>query len=68
MKRLETDYINPDQVKDETQEARRFFKKMGWPIIDVTRRSIEETSTTILNLLERRKEEKLKQESAPEEK
>ena len=64
----ETDYINPDQVKDETQEARRFFKKMGWPIIDVTRRSIEETSTTILNLLERRKEEKLKQVSALEDK
>ncbi len=58
----ETDYINPEQVKDETQEARRFFKKMGWPVIDVTRRSIEETSTTILNLLESLKEQRLKGE------
>lgn len=57
----ETDYINPQQVKDEVAEARRFFAKMGWPIIDVTRRSIEETSTTILNLLQERKEAQLKE-------
>ena len=59
----ETDYIDPDQVKDEVMEARRLFKKMGWPVIDVTRRSIEETSTTILNLLEVRKEERLRAEA-----
>lgn len=59
----ETDYINPEQVKDELQEARRFFKKMGWPVIDVTRRSIEETSTTILNLLQNRKEERMRGET-----
>lgn len=51
----ETDYVDPAQVRDEVNEARRFFAKMGWPVIDVTRRSIEETSATILNLLQNRK-------------
>ncbi len=30
--------------------ARRLFAKHGWPVIDVTRRSIEETAATILSL------------------
>lgn len=52
----EVDYVNPEQVKAEVNEARRFFSKRNWPVIDVTRRSIEETATTILNLLHTRKE------------
>ncbi|MDA0708052.1 MAG: kinase/pyrophosphorylase [Proteobacteria bacterium] len=45
-----TDYVDEELVKKEVQEARRLFTKMGWPIVDVTRRSIEETSVAILNL------------------
>jgi [pyruvate, water dikinase]-phosphate phosphotransferase / [pyruvate, water dikinase] kinase len=45
-----TDYIDEELVKKEVQEARRLFTRMGWPIVDVTRRSIEETSVAILNL------------------
>jgi len=56
--KTETEYIDRQKVKDETIEARRFFANMGWPVIDVTRRSIEETSAAILNLWEERKTDK----------
>lgn len=48
----ETDYLDADRVQDEVKEARRFYSKMGWPVIDVTRRSIEETAAEILSLLD----------------
>ena len=46
----DTNYINSDVIKFEIMTARKFFNQMKWPIIDVSRRSIEETSATILNL------------------
>ncbi len=49
----ETDYADPDKVRDEVAEARRLFAKQGWPVIDVTRRSIEEAAATILQLYAR---------------
>ena len=52
----DTEYINPELVKDETAEARRLFARKGWPIIDVTRRSIEETAAAILNLYQTHKQ------------
>jgi len=52
----ETDYADEEQVKAEVAEARRFFARQGWPVIDVTRRSIEEASATILQLLTQRRE------------
>lgn len=47
-------YLDPDKVQDEILQARRYFTKNGWPIIDVTRRSIEETAAEIQLLLQRR--------------
>ncbi len=47
-----TDYLDQDRVQEEVKEARRFYSKMGWPVIDVTRRSIEETAAEIMSLLE----------------
>lgn len=47
-----TDYLDQDRVQEEVKEARRFYSKRGWPVIDVTRRSIEETAAEILALLE----------------
>ena len=35
----------------ELAYARRMFSDQGWPVIDVTRRSIEETAAAIINLL-----------------
>jgi regulator of PEP synthase PpsR (kinase-PPPase family) len=48
-----TDYIDEERVDQEVKEARRLFNKMGWPMVDVTRRSIEETSVAIINLKNR---------------
>ena len=52
-----TDYVDEELVKEEVKEARRLFNKMGWPTVDVTRRSIEETSVAIINLKNKYDEE-----------
>ena len=52
--KAETHYIDPEKVREEVQEARRFFARIGCPVIDVSRRSIEETSAEIMMLLNRR--------------
>ena len=46
----ETSYIDLDIVREEVKKARKMFSARGWPVIDVTRRSIEETAAAILNL------------------
>jgi hypothetical protein len=52
----DTDYLDPDKVQEEIKEARRFYTQQGWPVIDVTRRSVEETAAEILTLLEQHRE------------
>jgi regulator of PEP synthase PpsR (kinase-PPPase family) len=54
----ETAYVDPEQVRSELLEARRYFARLGCPVIDVSRRSIEETAAEIMMLLSRRKEKK----------
>ena len=51
-----TDYVDTERVQQEVIEARRYFLLKNWPIIDVTRRSIEETAATIIQLYDERKE------------
>lgn len=46
-----TDYVDEEVVKEEVIQAKRLFARHGWPSIDVTRRSIEETAAKVLNLL-----------------
>ena len=48
-------YVDHDSVRDETVKARRAFERRGWPVIDVTRRSIEETAAAIINLVSERR-------------
>lgn len=43
-------YADPEVVKQEVMDARRYFTRKGWPVIDVSRRSIEETAAEILML------------------
>jgi hypothetical protein len=50
----ETAYVDSDKVSREVQYARRMFADNGWPVIDVTRRSIEETAAAIINLYNER--------------
>ncbi len=47
----ETSYVDNEKVRDEIQFARRMFADNGWPVIDVTRRSIEETAAAVIRLL-----------------
>jgi regulator of PEP synthase PpsR (kinase-PPPase family) len=49
-----TSYVDPEAVRSEVNEARRFYARQGWPVIDVTRRSIEETAAEIIKILARR--------------
>jgi regulator of PEP synthase PpsR (kinase-PPPase family) len=53
----ETDYVDVDAVNAELSFARRIFADNGWPVIDVTRRSIEETALAIVKLVTERHEE-----------
>ena len=46
----ETEYVDPAAVSEEVKHARRIFSKTGWPVIDVTNRSIEETAAAVLQL------------------
>lgn len=49
------DYAELERVKDEVIHARRLFARHGWPVIDVTRRSVEETAAAIFQLLQERR-------------
>jgi regulator of PEP synthase PpsR (kinase-PPPase family) len=55
----ETDYTDMDTVQREIQEARRLYARRKWATIDVTRRSIEETAASILQMLAVRREQRL---------
>lgn len=46
----QTDYIDQDRVRQEMRDARRMFVRKGYKVIDVTRRSIEETAAQIITL------------------
>ncbi|MFC7395909.1 pyruvate, water dikinase regulatory protein [Chelatococcus sp. GCM10030263] len=43
-------YVDRDAVAEEVAQSRRLCARQGWPIIDVTRRSIEETAAAIIEL------------------
>lgn len=50
------DYVDRTQIAAEIAYSRRLCARHGWPIIDVTRRSVEETAATIVKLLHDRDE------------
>jgi regulator of PEP synthase PpsR (kinase-PPPase family) len=47
----ESNYVDPGSVASEIMASRRFCARHGWPTIDVTRRSIEETAAAIMAML-----------------
>ncbi len=47
-------YIDKEAIAEEVLEAKRLFVRQGWPVIDVTRRSVEETAAQIIQLYRRR--------------
>ncbi|MDB2682751.1 kinase/pyrophosphorylase, partial [Alphaproteobacteria bacterium] len=53
----ENDYLDVEKIEEEVRASRKLFAKHGWPVIDVTKRSIEETSAEIMALLQDYKED-----------
>src|SRR5690606_24921078 len=51
------DYVDREQIAQELAHSRRLCARHGWPVIDVTRRSVEETAVTILKLYQSRQAE-----------
>jgi regulator of PEP synthase PpsR (kinase-PPPase family) len=47
-----TKYTNIDNIQKEIDDAKKTFKKYGWPSIDVTRKSVEETAASIIKIYE----------------
>lgn len=52
-------YADMVSINDELKAARRLFSSQNWPVLDVSRRSVEETAATILHLYVNQREQKL---------
>jgi len=46
------EYTNLDFIKDEVSRSKKLFNKYKWPVIDVSRKSVEETAASILKIYE----------------
>ena len=53
----DNDYIDIHKVEEEITTAKRIFANKGWPVIDITRRSVEETASAIMNILSLKEEQ-----------
>ena len=45
-----TSYTNIEKITQEVEEAKKIFKKYNWPVIDVTRKSVEETAASVIKI------------------
>ena len=45
-------YTNENEITSELEKSKKLFKKHNWPIIDVTRKSVEETAASIIKIIE----------------
>ena len=45
-------YTNLDKIKKEVERAKNTFRKYKWPMIDVTRKSVEETAASVIKIYE----------------
>jgi len=51
-------YSNLEFIKKEIENSKKMFKKYNWPVIDVTRRSVEETAASIIRIFDIKNKEK----------
>ena len=51
-------YSDLEFIKDEIDNSKKLFKKYSWPMIDVTRKSVEETAASVIKILEIKKRKK----------
>ncbi len=47
-----SDYTDEKKILNELEVSKKIFKKYNWPIIDVTRKSVEETAASIIKILD----------------
>ena len=47
-----SDYTNEEKILNELENSKKLFKKFNWPVIDVTRKSVEETAASIIKILD----------------
>ena len=47
-----SDYTNEKEISNELESSKKLFKKFNWPVIDVTRKSVEETAASIIKMLD----------------
>ena len=47
-----SEYISEKKIIDELENSKKIFKKYNWPIIDVTRKSVEETAASIIKIFD----------------
>ena len=52
----ENTYLDEEKIEEETRKARRLFTAHGWPVIDVSKRSVEETAAEIMSLLQNKQD------------
>ena len=45
-------YTNENKIMNELENSKKIFKKYNWPIIDVTRKSVEETAASIIKIFD----------------
>ena len=62
----ENDYLDLEHIEEEIRQSRRLFTKHKWPVIDVTRKSVEETTAEVYALLQRHKSKLRKKEAGVE--
>ena len=46
------EYVNTEKITKEVENAKKTFKKYNWPMIDVTRKSVEETAASVIKIYE----------------
>jgi len=46
------DYTNEKKIFNELENSKKLFKKYNWPVLDVTRKSVEETAASIIKILD----------------
>jgi [pyruvate, water dikinase]-phosphate phosphotransferase / [pyruvate, water dikinase] kinase len=54
----DTDYVNEDRIREELEDTKKLYRRNGWPVIDVTRRSVEETAALIIQYRQRQMEKR----------
>ena len=51
-------YSNLEFIQKEVEESKKLFKRNKWPVVDVTRKSVEETAATIIKIFDIKRRQK----------